>query len=85
MNPPFFAHKVVLDAMRAHPDSPDVQVEGCRALEMFAVSGDHDVLLVKPEFNAHIAILTAMTRHINDADVQDEGCMALANLTVSGT
>jgi hypothetical protein len=78
-------HLAIVQAMRKHKSSEEVQGEGCRALGIVAEeimdSGNENAIAIVGGIDA---ILAAMRTFRNDEQIQDFGCGALQNLTGLG-
>ena len=73
----------IIMELRQHPNDPDVQEQGCRALQMVAFNDDNQVAIAQKE--GIDAIVTALQQHITHAGVQEKGCWGLRNLSLAMT
>jgi hypothetical protein len=71
----------ILEAMRGHPESEEVQAAGCGGLWNLAVNADNQVKVAAE--GGIGAILGAMRGHPESEEVQAAGCGALWNLAVN--
>ena len=73
--------ELVVQVMRAHPTTAEVQRYGCWALAIIAYNADNQVLVAKA--GGIEAVIAAMRAHPTTADVQHYGCWALMTIAVN--